>query len=427
MATLIQTNSDEFSVLKKSTLLYLEDDEDIRKETLVIFEKYFKKVYSAEDGKIGLNVYSLHKDEIDIILTDINMPHMDGIQFMAEIRKENLNLPILIITEFNDMSQIVKAIKFKVSDYIIKPMQLNTTLKIFRKILQNKLNEKLLEKQQNELKVYKDILDKENLVSETDLRGIITYANDIFCEVSGYTREELIGESHNIVRHPDNSSKIYEKLWDTIKAGNTWSGKIKNKAKNGESYYVKSTIFPIFDSNGNIEKYVSSRFLITEDEEEKHKLKRYIMQQKSEQVRYEKKLQDNFEDALNVAKMQKDEQVGKFLHELNEQIKILRNKNADDKGRILSLERKLKESLDKNDDLQIAYQKRMEKLHKTAAIAVEQYQIIKKKNILMGEKIEKSQEGIKTLQGYIDDYREKIKNLEDVIKAYEKKHGHISK
>merc|ERR1711879_753392 len=71
-ATLIQTNSDEFSVLKKSTLLYLEDDEDIRKETLVIFEKYFKKVYSAEDGKIGLNVYSLHKDEIDIILTEYN-------------------------------------------------------------------------------------------------------------------------------------------------------------------------------------------------------------------------------------------------------------------------------------------------------------------------------------------------------------------
>ena len=423
MATLSQTSSSEFNILKESTLLYLEDDETIRKETLSIFEKFFKKVYSAEDGKIGLEKYNTHKNEIDIILTDINMPKMDGIEFMAEIRKETYSLPILIVTAFNDVSQIMKAIKYKVADYIVKPMQLNTTLKILTRILQDNLNEKLVNKQQNELKVYKDILDKENLVSETDVNGIITYANNIFCEVSGYTKEELIGQNHNIVRHPDVSPKLYEKVWETIKAGGTWTGKIKNLKKNGESYYVKSTIFPIFDKDGKIEKYIGSRFLITEDEEEKHKLKKYIMQQKSQQVKHEKQLQDDFDDALHLAKMQKDEQVAKFLHELNEQIKTLRAKNSDDKGRILSLEKKLKEALDKNDDLQQGYQKRIEKLHKTAVVAVEQYQILKKKNSIISEKIEKSQDGIKTLQGYIDEYRVKIKNLEEIIAVFEKEHG----
>lgn len=423
MATQIQFNPSEFNILKDSTLLYLEDDEIIRKETISIFESFFKKIYSAEDGKLGLEEYHLHKKEIDIILTDINMPKMNGIEFMSEIRKENNDLPILIITSFNDVNQIIKAIRYKVADYIIKPMQINTTLKIFTRIFNDRLNKKLVKKQQKELSVYKKILDTENLVSETDLKGVITYANDIFCEVSGYTREELIGQPHNIVRHPDVSPKIYEKLWEQLQSGNSWSGKLKNLKKNGEAYFVKATIFPIFDSDGNAEKYVATRFVITDEESERHKLKKYIMQQKGEQVKYEKGLQDKYEEAVHFAKMQKDQQVASILHELNEQIKILRIKNSDDKGRVLFLERKLKESLDKNDELQIAYQKRIEKLHKTAIVAVEQYKALKKKNSFMSEKIEKSQEGIVTLQAYIDEYRKKIENLEDVIATFEKEHG----
>lgn len=256
------------------------------------------------------------------------MPNMDGISFMAEIRKINFDLPILIVTAFNDINVLIKAIKLNVTDYIIKPMQLNSTLKILNRILQNNLNQKLISKQKHELEIYKEILDKENLVSETDLKGFITYANDIFCEVSGYTREELVGANHNIVRHPDVSPKIYEVLWKTIQDKKTWSGKIKNLKKNGEPYYVKSTIFPILDEDGNIEKYVASRFVITEDEEERHKLKKYIMHQKSQQIKHEKQLQDDFVDAVHAAKMQKDEQVAKFIHELNSQIKKILEQNT---------------------------------------------------------------------------------------------------
>ncbi len=429
MDTLNQTNEDTFSssILKQATLLYLEDDEVIRSETLSIFEKLFKKVYTAEDGKIGLELYNTHKNEIDIVLTDINMPNMDGIQFMAEVRTQDFELPILIVTAFNDINQLIKAIKLNVTDYIIKPMQLNSTLKILNKILTHRFNLKLINKQQNELGIYKEIIDKENLVSETDLKGIITYANDIFCEVSGYKREELIGQNHNIVRHPDVSPKIYAEMWETIQNKKLWKGKLKNLSKDGAAYYVKSTVFPILDEDGNIEKYVASRFLVTEDETEKHKLKKYIMHQKSQQVKHEKQLKEEFDDAVHYAKMQKDQQVAKFIHELNEQIKNLRVKHSDDRGRILTLENSLKEALNKNDDLQMSYQERISKLHKTAVLAVEEYQKIKKRSDIVNEKYEKAQEGIKTFQGYIDEYREKIKNLEDVIDAYEQKFGHISK
>ncbi|WP_417333589.1 response regulator [Halarcobacter sp.] len=414
------------TILNESTLLFLEPDEQIRKDTLSTLEKVFKKVLVGSDGKEGLELFHTHKLEVDLILTDIDMPNLDGIEFLSHVREEDSEIPVLIFTVFNDINQLIKTIKLKITDYIVKPMQLNTTLKIMHKILDDLANKKVVEKQRNELVIYKDILDKENLVSETDLNGIITYANDIFCEVSGYTREELIGKPHNIVRHPDISKEVYRNLWETIQNKETWKGKIKNRAKDGSTYYVQATVFPILDNEGNIEKYVGSRFLITEQEEERHKLKKYIMHQKSQKVKHEKQLQEEFQDAVHAAKMETDEKMAKFIQGLNEQIKSLREKHSDDKGRILSLERKYKESNDKLDNMQKAYQEKVEKLHKTAVVSLEKYNTFKKKNALITEKIEKSQEAIKTLQSYIDEYRKKIADLEDLIEAYEKQYGKIT-
>lgn len=428
MDTLNQTNPEEISqgLLKESTLLYLEDEEVIREETKNIFEKVFKKVYVGEDGQRGLTLYNEHKSEITLILTDINMPKMDGLEFMKEVRKDNTSLPILIVTAFNDTEQLVQAIKYKVSDYIIKPIQLNTTLKIMDKILQDNLNQKTVSKQKHELDIYKDILDEENLISETDLDGNIIYINDYFVEVSGYTREELLGKNHNILNHPDVSPKLFEDLWSTIRRKETWRGKLKNKAKDGSVYYMKCTIFPILDHDQNIEKFVSSRFLITDQEEEKHKLKKYIMNQKTAQVKHEKELQSQFDEALHYAKLQKDEKIAKFVNGLNEQIKSLKTKHSDDKGRVISLENKLKEALAKNDEMISTYQKKFKDLHNTAKASVEEYQKIKKKYEIVAEKFDKSQEAIKTLQEYIDEYRKKIDDLTDVIESYEKEHGKLT-
>lgn len=429
MDSLKQNNNQttqESSILKQSTILYAEDDELIRNETLSILEKFFLKVYVGKNGKEALDLFHENKDEIDVILTDINMPIMDGIELITEVRKEDFELPILIVTAFNDISLLLKVIKLNVTDYIVKPIQMNSTLKILNKVLVNILNKKIVLKQKNELQIYKEIIDNENLVYEVDVNGNITYINEIFLEISGYSKEELIGSSSDIIRHPDVSPKIYEDMWDTIQSKKVWKGKIKNKAKDESAFYVKATIFPILDEDEKIEKYVISSFVITEDEEEKHKLKRYIMQQKSEQVKHQKQLREEFDDALHFAKMQKDKQVAKFIHELNEQIKTLRAKYADEKGRILSLEKNLKIALDKNDDLQKAYQGRIEKLHGTAITAADEYQRIKKRDEILTEKLEKSQEAIKTLQSYIDEYRKKISNLEDVIALYEKEHGKLT-
>ncbi len=123
------------------------------------------------------------------------------------------------------------------------------------------------------LNQYKAAVDKALLVSKTDKNGIITYANDHFARCSGYSPEELVGRPHNIVRHPDMPAKTFKKMWKTILAKKPWQGIIKNLNKQGKSYYVDATIYPILDSNGEILEFIALRKDVTRQMEDKEKLK----------------------------------------------------------------------------------------------------------------------------------------------------------
>ncbi len=97
------------------------------------------------------------------------------------------------------------------------------------------------------------------IVSSTDLKGIITYANRKFCEIADYTKEELTGKNHNIIRHPDMPKAAFKDLWDTIQSGKEWTGIVKNLRKDGRYYWVYSHIAPVKDAEGNITGYTAAR------------------------------------------------------------------------------------------------------------------------------------------------------------------------
>lgn len=97
------------------------------------------------------------------------------------------------------------------------------------------------------------------LVSQTDEKGVILFANDDFCKIAGYTIDELIGENHNIVRHPDMPKVAFKDLWDTVKQDKVWSGYVKNRTKDGGHYWVYATVFPMFDKVRNAKTYLSCR------------------------------------------------------------------------------------------------------------------------------------------------------------------------
>ncbi|MGB5920517.1 PAS domain-containing protein [Arcobacter sp.] len=106
------------------------------------------------------------------------------------------------------------------------------------------------------------------IVSETDEKGIIRYANDKFCEVSEYALEELIGQPHNLLRHKDMPKATFEDLWKTIREGKTWKGFVKNRTKNDNFYWVYSTIYPLTLSDGS-KGYMSCRKVASRNEIEK--------------------------------------------------------------------------------------------------------------------------------------------------------------
>ncbi len=114
------------------------------------------------------------------------------------------------------------------------------------------------------------VLDtKAFLVSETDSKGVIQFANDEFCHYAGYSVEELIGKPHNYVRHPDMPRAAFKDLWDTIKSGKRWRGFVKNEAKNGDYYWVFATVYPFTSCDGEA-GYISCRRTISDTEKEKY-------------------------------------------------------------------------------------------------------------------------------------------------------------
>jgi len=244
-------------------LLYIEDDSIIREITLVSLQEFFRNITIAEDGEEGYILFQ--KDRFDLIITDINMPKLNGMDMIEKIRKIDPDIPILILSAYTNKNDLIKSVKYHVYEYIIKPFD----IKDFKTTIRNIINE--IEYKQNEkikmqlLKEYKNIIDKSTIVSKTDPKGIITYVNDAFCKISGYSKAELIGANHNIVRAKDVPKEKFRVLWDTIKnKKETWEGIIKNKTKDNGLYYVKSTIKPILNEDGEIVEYIALRTPITD-------------------------------------------------------------------------------------------------------------------------------------------------------------------
>ncbi len=121
-----------------------------------------------------------------------------------------------------------------------------------------------LEDLQRELKTRMDQINVACVVSEADLKGDITYVNDLLCEVSQYTREECIGQPHSMFRHPDMPKSVFKELWATIGKGKIFRGIIKNRCKDGSAYWVDALIAPVLGPNGKPIKYIGVRYVITE-------------------------------------------------------------------------------------------------------------------------------------------------------------------
>ncbi len=115
-------------------------------------------------------------------------------------------------------------------------------------------------RQKRLLEAEREALNKSAIVAETDVKGKITYVNDKFVEISGYSRKELLGKDHSIINSGHHPASFFRKMWTTISSGKTWIGMIKNKAKSGRFYWVESAITPVLGADGKPIKYLAVRF-----------------------------------------------------------------------------------------------------------------------------------------------------------------------
>ncbi len=260
---------------KEIKLLYVEDNADARHATMVILEDFFDDIIVAHDGADGLEKF--RENEIDLIITDINMPKLNGIEMSKKIRESDKDISILILSAYNESEHFMDSIKLGVEGYFIKPIDIEQFIGVLKRVVAKVILKDEALKNQNLLEQYQEVTDKSSIISKTDPKGIITYANDKFCLISEYSQEELIGKNHNIIRHPDVPSETFKNLWETIKEKKQiWQGMVKNRSKSGKPYYVQSTIKPILDKNGEILEYIAIRNDVTNIMNPKRQLNDFI-------------------------------------------------------------------------------------------------------------------------------------------------------
>lgn len=410
-------------VASSLNILYVEDDEDIAKTIISYLSKLFKEVVYAANGKEGLELYQ--QAQYDIVITDINMPEMSGLEMATKIKEINNNQNIIIISAYSDVKNFVTSIKLGIDGYIIKPTKYAEMNGILYKLslkIKNSYENNINEEQQKFLmdhirqknillRQYTDVIDKVAIVSKTDLRGKIIYANDFFCDVSGYTQEEVIGKTHSIVRHEDMVKAVYVELWKTIQSGKVWEGTLKNKTKKGESYFVHATIFPIFDDKNNLAEYIGIRFLTTKEEMEKREFKRKV---RSSYQEY-KKSNNEATKQIKLLKEQLSNQI-KNDHMQNDLIDGFKTRLAKASSQIDYYEKRIRK-------IELEQEKKIEShgksVHEMADRLKELNKDISKRKELtrdLQEDNETKKQEILKLNNEIIDQRNIIKGLRDTIK-----------
>ena len=254
----------------KSNILIIDDNtKNIQLAANVLKSTDLYNIFFAQSGEKGIEQLKLRA--YALILLDINMPGLDGYETASIIKKDDLykKIPIIFLSANANKNSIRKGFEYGGEDYITKPFDEMELLHRVKTHVELFLAKERLQDEVNDTKVlleqYKRAVDASSLVSKTDKDGLITYINDKFCEISQYSKEELIGKNHNVVRSPNMGKHIFKHMWDTIKNKQIWNGLVENRAKDGTSYFVEATIMPILNANSEIVEYISLRTNITKE------------------------------------------------------------------------------------------------------------------------------------------------------------------
>ncbi|MEA2050177.1 MAG: response regulator [Campylobacterota bacterium] len=267
--------------LKTISILYVEDDEVIMKQSLALFEKIFKKVYSATNGLDGIKIFEENQDSIDIVVTDINMPKLNGLDMVKKINEIVPSLPVILTTAYTDSKHLLNAIDLNVDKYISKPIQIRElTVSIVNLVAQYRKsknleslakdlylkttnNDKKTKVLKSELDIktakvnyYETIIDNFVFSLKTDKMGNIEEVSNKFLNFFDYDKKDILSKNINNLRCDSCEDESFQKLMlkaihtkKTILSTHTFITNENIKV----NFNVAMT--PIYASSGLVESY----------------------------------------------------------------------------------------------------------------------------------------------------------------------------
>ncbi len=259
---------DIISKTKDLKLLYVEDDKNIQISTISILEEFFDCITVKDDGKDGLEAFKT--GFYDLIITDINMPNMTGIEMIKELRKYNKNIPVIVLTAYTEELYHNECILLGINWYLNKPLQLKSFIEILTKFLDIRDVSKQMILDDN---IFQDQFINgefsESMISIIDINGVIIHVNKAFCAMAGYKKEELVNRPYHTITNYKQSPELFNEIWTkiTIKK-ETWSGVVKYISNTGEEFFLDGTIRPIQSKNNEIIGYIAIRDDITSKHKE---------------------------------------------------------------------------------------------------------------------------------------------------------------
>ncbi len=240
--------------LKTLSVLYVEDDEATREELAMILEVWVGQLHLGANGKEGLELFARHRP--DVVITDIQMPLLNGLSMSAEIRRMVPEQFVVVLSAYNDMEFLFRAIDIGINHYITKPVSVERLLGKLAELVTQLDLVREQQKTQHLLEQYRTLVDQSAAVMKLDAERRITYVNDQFTALAGYQAQALVGQPASMLRHESEEPGRIEDIWQQVLAGRNWSGVMRNRRRNGDLYVVESSLVPILDDQGVLTEVV---------------------------------------------------------------------------------------------------------------------------------------------------------------------------
>ena len=404
--------------IKTLNILYVEDELNAREISTKVLKRFFNSVDAKENGLEGYLAFKekyFNNEKYDLIISDINMPKLDGMEMLEKIRGIDKQVPVIFVTARHESDILLKAIELQISSFIIKPLSIDAITEVINKACEKLFLKNIVIEKNTQLELYLKTIEQIAFIIKMDLDFNITYINDLFCNSINCEVEKIIGQNFDFLKSKISTNNIFKNLKESLLNGKIWEDTIKIEKNENESIYLKAKIIQIYDDlNKNTQEYIFIAYTITDQENEKKELNKKMFQN----IAHLKK--ESYNSLLENRKLEdKTESLKNHILKLDEQ---LINVNKSKINLLTQLEAYEINSLNQSSGRVDLLRKKNEEIE----LLRKNLQKLKSEKDLLIEKINDHKNTIKHKDNLIEIFQKnelklnhRIKGLEDIVNNFE--------